>query len=749
MQDESVHSCLYDRDYNSSGLENPTPLDRSEMEAMDDGRVASRGGRFQVRTDIRSPNRGGGARGQMFAPYGIVLHHTVGEESGDLRTLTSPAAQVSSNDYITKQGVIYELVPFPGRAWHAGDSELHGVRDWNDHGWGIEIENWGNGRDPYPRAQIEAIVWRCRERRRTLGIADSKMLTRHRDVCLPRGRKTDTSDNFPYGEVRRRVFAATDPTDEDGGTRPGPVDELDPPPMDAKKYNFAAIGEADKEVAKAATKALEGVGISSFTLADTPEKVRYISRAARDSATAGRLVCIVVGGSAKEHLSPEAREDVGKYDLDASDLWSAMGGGLDQTKRILAEKHLPEIWSRESSKLSALLTDAYREKAGMIKEVAPEEPKKPDKPDKPERPEKPEELGDPGSILGASFVTRGRAVRWLEENGAHERAYEWVDLAWKWGKATGIRPDLLLAQEMLETGWGNFTGEVPPEFCNVAGIKVRDSGPDDAREDHERFPSWSEGVRAHANHLCAYCGASPVSGPDGEGIHDQYFVIVVSLPWSGTVETTGGFAGRYAPRADYAALLHDKFLDPLRAGGGDPGGGSLPKGTVWGVSDVEYLVPFNYRRQTSHGLQNVHKGEDIVANEGSDILAVAEGRVVRLRENRPDSGYWQDFTVLYPSVNKYVLYGHVMRGASLPEGSRFKKGQKISRIGTLKDALNTTEHTHVQVWGAEAAMLAFDNSAAVDPKSIRLALGEEEYEGAVAQAESMPGNWSCPACIEE
>lgn len=141
---------------------------------------------------------------------------------------------------------------------------------------------------------------------------------------------------------------------------------------------------------------------------------------------------------------------------------------------------------------------------------------------------------------------------------------EWIDLAWKWGDATGIRPDLMLAQEALETDFGRFGGRVPPSYHNVAGIKLKDPGPIDNTESHERFSSWSEGVRAHANHLCAYCGAEPVKGPNGEPIHDRFWV-VKALPWAGSVKTTDGLSGRYAPRQDYASFLHSRFLDPLRA----------------------------------------------------------------------------------------------------------------------------------------------------------------------------------------
>ncbi len=170
----------------------------------------------------------------------------------------------------------------------------------------------------------------------------------------------------------------------------------------------------------------------------------------------------------------------------------------------------------------------------------------------------------PNSIQGPAIATREQAWSWLSANGAHELTYGWIDLAWMWGEAVGIRPDLMLAQEMFETGWGYFGGIVTPEHHNVAGIKVGDPSDADLPEDFEWFDSWSEGVRAHANHLAAYSGATPVLGPNGEPVHDRYYV-VMSLPWAGTVETTDGLAGRWSTRSDYAQVLHESFLDPLRA----------------------------------------------------------------------------------------------------------------------------------------------------------------------------------------
>ncbi len=171
---------------------------------------------------------------------------------------------------------------------------------------------------------------------------------------------------------------------------------------------------------------------------------------------------------------------------------------------------------------------------------------------------------DPAAIQGAAIATKEQAYRWLLANGAHELTYDWIDSAWMWGEAVGIRPDLMLAQEMFETGWGYFQGTVPPEHHNVAGIKVSDPSEANLPEDYERFESWSEGIRGHANHLAAYCGAAPVLGPNGEPVHPRYYV-VTSLPWAGTVETTDGLSGKWSTREDYAQVLHESFLDPLRA----------------------------------------------------------------------------------------------------------------------------------------------------------------------------------------
>ena len=240
--------CLYD------GSAEVKTFSQRELVQIEDAVPPATKGGFAVITRIRSANF---STTKMSAPFGIILHHTGGRFESDLATLTKKGTGVSSNDFIDKQGRIFELCELPKRAWHAGEASLHGITDWNTHGWGIEIENLGTGSDPYPQRQIDAVVWRCRERRRRLGITDPKMLVRHRDVCLPRGRKADTSDNFPLKEVRRRIFAATDPTD-DGVVVGGE--------LAMEKYNIAGLGVNNGLIANAFAGALRAERIDAMAI---------------------------------------------------------------------------------------------------------------------------------------------------------------------------------------------------------------------------------------------------------------------------------------------------------------------------------------------------------------------------------------------------------------------------------------------------------------------------------------------------
>lgn len=117
------------------------------------------------------------ATGKTFGPvHGILIHHTAATSSlavvyGGRPDLPGPLAHA----HLAKTGVC--TMTSAGRANHAGlaaknaydailaESTVHpkpskasGTVDGNDSLYGIEIENLGTGRDPYPDVQYQAAV---------------------------------------------------------------------------------------------------------------------------------------------------------------------------------------------------------------------------------------------------------------------------------------------------------------------------------------------------------------------------------------------------------------------------------------------------------------------------------------------------------------------------------------------------------------------------------------------------------------
>ena len=77
----------------------------------------------------------------------------------------------------------------------------------------VELINDGNGRDPFPPAQIESLVRLLRDIRARRGIARAGIV-RHSDLDTAfmscdrsRRRKVDPGGAFPFEDVRNRVFA--------------------------------------------------------------------------------------------------------------------------------------------------------------------------------------------------------------------------------------------------------------------------------------------------------------------------------------------------------------------------------------------------------------------------------------------------------------------------------------------------------------------------------------------------------------
>lgn len=136
-----------------------------------------------------SPNHGG-----VIVPEIAVIHYT-GDNSlpGALSWLCTPSAQVSAHLVIAKTGVVWQLVPFNRKAWHAGRSSYNGRPNVND--FSIGIENVGMG-DEWPQTQIQANIDVLDALYAAYRLEDT---VGHCDVAP--GRKVDPGPKYPWKTV--------------------------------------------------------------------------------------------------------------------------------------------------------------------------------------------------------------------------------------------------------------------------------------------------------------------------------------------------------------------------------------------------------------------------------------------------------------------------------------------------------------------------------------------------------------------
>lgn len=160
---------------------------------------------MKIDTSHPSPNHGPrmGADISM-----IVMHATVGSYASSLAWLTNPASRVSTHYLIRKDGHVAQLVPDDRAAWHAGASHWFDLdsKEIQVQSIGIELENANTGHDPYPPSQLSAATELGRALVAHYHIARD-MVTRHLDIAIPRGRKTDPA-GFPWTIWRDGLYIA-------------------------------------------------------------------------------------------------------------------------------------------------------------------------------------------------------------------------------------------------------------------------------------------------------------------------------------------------------------------------------------------------------------------------------------------------------------------------------------------------------------------------------------------------------------
>ena len=126
-------------------------------------------------------------------------------------------------------------------------------------------------------------------------------------------------------------------------------------------------------------------------------------------------------------------------------------------------------------------------------------------------------FSDRTSVLGAPLVTKEDLQRdFIKRVGsAYPAVYaekgaatgtDFVNQLWQAAIDEGVRPELLYAQVMIETGNLRFGGDVLPEQCNFGGMGATGNG-----ERGLSFDTVLKGLRAQALHLRAYAGYEPLT----------------------------------------------------------------------------------------------------------------------------------------------------------------------------------------------------------------------------------------------
>ena len=113
--------------------------------------------------------------------------------------------------------------------------------------------------------------------------------------------------------------------------------------------------------------------------------------------------------------------------------------------------------------------------------------------------------------------------------------------------------------------------------------------------------------------------------------------------------------------------------------------------------------------------QGRHEGNDIMADRGTPLLAVADARVIRL--SRTESGLGGISLWLERADGTQYYYAHMTTITDgLAEGSKVAVGQLVGTVGNTGDARYGAAHLHFEIHpGGGSAVNPYQHLVAVDP----------------------------------
>jgi murein DD-endopeptidase MepM/ murein hydrolase activator NlpD len=163
-----------------------------------------------------------------------------------------------------------------------------------------------------------------------------------------------------------------------------------------------------------------------------------------------------------------------------------------------------------------------------------------------------------------------------------------------------------------------------------------------------------------------------------------------SVPEGAQAIQVGERAMYYLPRGRFVREAWEFFLDPSF---------SMPL-KEWKISSG-----FGNRKDPFSGKAEFHRGVDMAAPEGSDVLAAKAGRVLKTEENDPVFG---NTVLLDHGSGKQSFYAHLSK-IDVAEGDTVSRGQKIGEVGST--GMSTGPHLHFEV--RSGATGAAENPAGV------------------------------------
>lgn len=155
------------------------------------------------------------------------------------------------------------------------------------------------------------------------------------------------------------------------------------------------------------------------------------------------------------------------------------------------------------------------------------------------------------SIYGDSVATKGQAVAVIKQYNPDVQlacsVEELVDLYWQEAEREGVRPDLALAQALVETGFLRYGGDVHHNQNNFCGLGTTGNGVKGAS-----FKTPEIGVRAHIQHLLAY---TQKKRPSTKIVDPRYELAHNIRLERGVVDTWYGLNGTWAMGSNYCEKI--------------------------------------------------------------------------------------------------------------------------------------------------------------------------------------------------